>query len=96
MLDRGTGRMDLRVPVEEDRPENRANDVKVDGRGRAWVGTMAYDKRAGNAALYRVDGGCVEPSGRRAHDLQRARLRREARAACTSPTRRSSWSTPST
>ena len=25
-------------------------------RGRVWVGTMAYDKRPGNAALYRVDG----------------------------------------
>jgi len=54
-LDRSTGRMDLRVPVEHDRPENRANDVKVDDQGRAWIGTMAYDKRPGNAALYRVD-----------------------------------------
>ena len=57
VLDRSTGAMDLRVPIEQDRPENRANDVKVDGRGRAWVGTMAYDKRPRNAALYRVDGG---------------------------------------
>lgn len=55
VLDRGTGQLDLRVPVERDRPENRANDVKVDDRGRAWVGTMAYDKRPRNAALYRVD-----------------------------------------
>jgi sugar lactone lactonase YvrE len=54
-LDRSTGSMDLRVPVEQDRPENRANDVKVDERGRAWVGTMAFDKRPRNAALYRVD-----------------------------------------
>ena len=52
-----TGTMDLRVPIEQDRPENRANDVKIDSRGRAWVGTMAYDKRPRNAALYRVDGG---------------------------------------
>ena len=59
MLDRGTGRLDLCVPIEQDRPENRANDVKVDDRGRAWVGTMAYDKRPRNAALYRVDGGGV-------------------------------------
>ena len=57
VLDRSTGAVDLRVPVERDRPENRANDVKTDGRGRAWVGTMAYDKRPRNAALYRVDGG---------------------------------------
>jgi len=59
LLDRGTGTMDLRVPVERDRPENRANDIKTDGRGRAWVGTMAYDKRPRNAALYRIDGAEV-------------------------------------
>ena len=57
VLDRGAGATDLRVPIERDRPENRANDVKVDPRGRAWVGTMAYDKRPRNAGLYRVDGG---------------------------------------
>ena len=57
VLDRSTGTMDLRVPVEQDRTENRANDVKTDDRGRAWVGTMAFDKRPRNAALYRVDGG---------------------------------------
>jgi sugar lactone lactonase YvrE len=59
MLDRGTGEMQMRVPIEQDRPENRANDVKVDDRGRAWVGTMAFDKRPANAALYRVDGDHV-------------------------------------
>ena len=57
ILDRKTGRTGLRVPVERDRQENRANDVKVDSRGRVWVGTMAYDKRPRNAALYRVEGG---------------------------------------
>jgi sugar lactone lactonase YvrE len=56
-LDRGSGSTELRVPVEKDRPETRANDVKVDGRGRVWVGTMAYDKAPRSAALYRVDGG---------------------------------------
>jgi sugar lactone lactonase YvrE len=61
VLDRRTGSIDLRVPVEPDRPENRANDVKIDNRGRAWVGTMALDKRPGNAALYRVDGDEVTP-----------------------------------
>lgn len=59
VLDRKTGKMDLRVPIEADTTENRANDIKVDTRGSAWVGTMAYDKRAGNAALYRVDGAQV-------------------------------------
>ena len=56
VLDRHTGATRLIVPVERDRPENRANDVKVDIRGRAWVGTMAYDKQPRNAALHRVDG----------------------------------------
>lgn len=56
VLDTATGALDLRVPIERDRPDIRANDMKVDSRGRAWVGTMAYDKRSGAAALYRVDG----------------------------------------
>jgi sugar lactone lactonase YvrE len=56
LLDRGTGSTDLLVPIEPDRPENRANDAKVDSKGRLWVGTMAYDKRPRNAALYRVEG----------------------------------------
>jgi sugar lactone lactonase YvrE len=61
VLDRNTGSLDLRVSIERDRPENRANDIKVDGAGRAWVGTMAYDKRPRNAALYRVEGDRVTP-----------------------------------
>ena len=59
VLDRSTGALDLRVPIERDRPESRANDIKVDRRGRVWVGTMAFDKRPRHAALYRVDGGRV-------------------------------------
>jgi xylono-1,5-lactonase len=58
-LDRETGKTALRAPIERDKPENRANDAKVDARGRVWVGTMAYDKRPRNAALYRVDGDSV-------------------------------------
>jgi sugar lactone lactonase YvrE len=61
IVDLETARFDLRVPLEQDRPENRANDVTVDGRGRVWVGTMAYDKRPGNGALYRVDAAGVVP-----------------------------------
>lgn len=56
-LDPETGRTELLVPVEPDRPENRMNDAKVDGRGRAWAGTMAYDKLPENAGLYRIAGG---------------------------------------
>jgi hypothetical protein len=59
--------MTLRVPIGHAKPENRANHVKVkvDGTGRASVGTMAYDKRPGDAALYRVDGSTVTLRGRR-------------------------------
>lgn len=55
-LDPATGAFALRVPIERDKPENRANDAKVDPLGRAWVGTMAFDKRPRNAALYMVNG----------------------------------------
>ena len=58
-LDQHSGAQRLRVPIEQEKPENRANDVKVDPHGRAWVGTMAFDKRPGNAALYRVEGDGV-------------------------------------
>ena len=33
VLDRSTGTLDLRVPIEQDRPENRANDIKVAAGG---------------------------------------------------------------
>jgi len=56
VLDRVTGTTDLRVAIERDRKGNRANDVKVDSQGRAWVGTMALDKQPGSGALYRIDG----------------------------------------
>lgn len=55
-LDRDTGAIELRVPIEPAEGGIRANDAKVDSRGRAWVGTMAFDKRPGAAALYRVEG----------------------------------------
>jgi sugar lactone lactonase YvrE len=56
VLDERAGAIGLRVPVERERRENRANDVTVDSHGRAWVGTMAYDKRPRHAALYLVEG----------------------------------------
>jgi sugar lactone lactonase YvrE len=59
VLDRASGALDLRVAIERDRADTRANDAKVDARGRAWVGTMPYDKRPGQAALYRVDGSAA-------------------------------------
>lgn len=59
VLDLESGRTTLQVAIEQDKPENRANDVKTDSRGRCWLGTMAFDKRPRNAALYRVDPGQV-------------------------------------
>ncbi|MCX4757224.1 SMP-30/gluconolactonase/LRE family protein [Kitasatospora purpeofusca] len=59
VLDPATGSTELCVPIERDKPQNRANDAKTDSRGRVWVGTMAYDKQPRNAALYRVDGDRV-------------------------------------
>ena len=48
-------------PVEADRPDLRFNDGKCDPQGRFLAGSMAYDKRAGAGALYRLDpDGSVE------------------------------------
>jgi sugar lactone lactonase YvrE len=58
-LDRETGGLERLVTIEADRPGNRTNDSKADGRGRVWVGSMAYDERPGHGALYRVDGRAV-------------------------------------
>ena len=95
VLDRSTGALDVRVPVEQDRAENRANDVKTDGAGRAWVGTMAYDKRPRNAALYRVDGGKATrvAEGRRSATGPPSTSRKDV---STSPTQPFSSSTSST
>lgn len=51
-----SGALDLLVPLEADRPENRANDGKCDAAGRLWVGTMNVSQAGeptGN--FYRID-----------------------------------------
>lgn len=103
LLDRTTGEVDLRVPIERERGENRANDAKVDQRGRVWVGTMALDKRPRNAALYRVDrdsatrvvDGLTISNGP-ALDESRGHLYLADTAIGTSPTPPSASSTSST
>ena len=47
VLDRSTGTMDLRVPIEQDRTENRANDVKTDRR--AGPGLAPWPTTSGHA-----------------------------------------------
>ncbi len=74
VLDRATGSMAACVSIEADRPENRANDAKVDTSGRVWVGTMAFDKRPGNFRPVPGGGRDRDLCGRRSHHLQRARL----------------------
>ncbi len=42
------------VSVEAEQPDNRLNDVRADGRGRRWIGTMNNDEQP-KANLYRHD-----------------------------------------
>ncbi|HWH16929.1 MAG TPA: SMP-30/gluconolactonase/LRE family protein [Allosphingosinicella sp.] len=48
-------RFDLIGNPEEDRPDNRFNDGKVDRDGRFWAGTMDDTEQAATGALYRLD-----------------------------------------
>lgn len=54
-VDEEAGTVELRRPVETERPDNRMNDGKCDGAGRFWAGTMAQDMRPGAGNLYRLD-----------------------------------------
>lgn len=47
-------------------PEVRSNDGGCDPAGRFWIGTVALDFAARAAALYRLDGGELEPVVREA------------------------------
>ena len=40
---------------EQDLPDNRFNDGKVDGQGRFWAGTMDDNERDATGVLYRLD-----------------------------------------
>lgn len=57
-LEPGSGSLRRFADVEQDRPDNRFNDGKVDRRGRYWAGTMDgkhWDRPSG--ALYRLEAG---------------------------------------
>ncbi len=58
-FDPQTGTLSPRIDLEPDRPGNRANEARVDPRGRLWVGTMDDAEEQTSGALYRVSGGSV-------------------------------------
>ena len=60
---------------------NPANDLKIDSRGRAWVGTMAYDKRPRNAGFYRVDGDEIVSGHLDGNQKKLRNIRRDPRVA---------------
>jgi len=55
-FDPDSGAMDLITDPEPDLPNNRFNDGKCSPDGRLFAGTIARDKVAGAARLYRLDG----------------------------------------
>lgn len=62
-FDPASGRFDLLVEVEPDKPGNRLNDGVVDPAGRLWFGTMDDDERAKSGAFYRFEGGELHRTG---------------------------------
>ena len=48
---------DVLAQVELDHHENRFNDCRCDPQGRLWAGTMSRTRKAGAAALYRLEAG---------------------------------------
>jgi sugar lactone lactonase YvrE len=50
-------RFDVFANPEEDLPDNRFNDGKVDRSGRFWAGTMDSHERKALGSLYRLDPG---------------------------------------
>ncbi len=58
-FDWATGLMTPRLELEPDRPSNRANEARVDPRGRLWIGTMDDREQEASGALYRIAGGAV-------------------------------------
>jgi sugar lactone lactonase YvrE len=64
-FDPTTGRLELLLDAESDRPENRYNDGRCDRRGRLWIGTMNIDTNRPTGAFYRIS---VDRSARRLLD----------------------------
>jgi sugar lactone lactonase YvrE len=58
LVDPAADRFEIIANPEEQLPDNRFNDGKVDRRGRFWAGTMDDSERAATGTLY-----CVAPAG---------------------------------
>lgn len=57
------GAVETIATVEAEVDDNRFNDCRCDPVGRLWAGTMSRSRRAGSAALYRVEpDGEIEPA----------------------------------
>ncbi len=55
IIDPISDRFELVANPEEDLPDNRFNDGKVDRRGRFWAGTMDDTEKDSTGTLYRVE-----------------------------------------
>jgi sugar lactone lactonase YvrE len=56
LFDPATGRLDMLMAPEQDKPNNRFNDGKVDRQGRFWAGTMDdVNWNAPAGSLYRLN-----------------------------------------
>jgi sugar lactone lactonase YvrE len=54
-IDLRSGKLQIIANPEENLPENRFNDGKVDRQGRFWAGTMDDMETAATGTLYRID-----------------------------------------
>jgi sugar lactone lactonase YvrE len=54
-VDLSTGHLRILFNPEEELPNNRFNDGKVDRQGRFWAGTMDDRERGSAGTLYRID-----------------------------------------
>ena len=65
-LDQTTGEVNKLFRMEDDRPDNRLNEMKCDGQGRLWIGTMQNNVNPdGTGKPITKDSGalyCVESS----------------------------------
>jgi D-xylonolactonase len=51
-FDEASGKFELIVEVDSDKPTNRLNDGVVDPQGRLWFGTMDNEEKSKNGAFY--------------------------------------------